>query len=179
MVSFKLISTSNNPLLPIVHSIYEEAFPPEEKVDFSSLLSHKLTDDCAFKLYAILHNNETCGMLSIVEYTSFVFIFYLAIAPTKQGYGIGKQVLDSVKNIVTLPIVLEVEHATNESSKRRIEFYTRNGFHLNKHPYLQPALHHNTLAVPMHIMSYPSFLSEETFLEMKTSLYKWVYKVEN
>ena len=77
MISLEFISHNNHPLLPSIQSIYEEAFPPEEKVDFSSLLSHKFTDDCAFKLYAILDKNETCGMLSIVEYTFFVFIYYI------------------------------------------------------------------------------------------------------
>ncbi len=177
MISLEFISHNNHPLLPSIQSIYEEAFPPEEKVDFSSLLSHKFADDCAFKLYAILDKNETCGMLSIVEYTSFVFIYYLAITPAKKGLGIGNKVLELIKKESTTPLILEVEHATQDISKRRIEFYVRNGFHVNQYPYFQPALHQHTDAVPMHIMSYPHALSEEDFLTVKTALYEHVYCV--
>ncbi len=177
MISLEFISHNNHPLLPNIQSIYEEAFPPEEKVDFSSLLPNKLTPDCIFKLYGILHNNEPCGMLSIVEYTSFVFIYYLAITPAKQGLGIGNKVLELIKKESKTPLILEVEHATQDISKRRIEFYVRNGFHVNQYPYFQPALHQHTDAVRMHIMSYPLALSEEDFLTIKTALYEHVYGV--
>ena len=177
MIRIRIIHTDKWEEIYPAQTIYESSFPLEEKVAFSSLTTHEISSQCKIELYAILNNEETIGMVSLVIFPSFTLLFYLAIMPSEQGKGIGEQVLSIIKNQFPTPIILEVEYATERLSERRIKFYTRNGFKLNTYPYTQPALHPTTLPLDMHIMSYPNILVEKQFAEIQAALYMHVYKV--
>jgi hypothetical protein len=44
-----------------------------------------------------------------------------------------------------VPVLLEVEHPTDELSRRRIDFYKRAGFVHNEHKYRHPVIFANSM----------------------------------
>ena len=73
-------------------------------------------------------------------------------------------------------VCLEVEPPENEISKRRIDFYKRNGLYLNTFPYLQPPISNGKNPVPLMIMSSKK-IDKEKFSFIKDKLYREVYNV--
>lgn len=104
---------------------------------------------------------------------------HFAIDETKRNGGYGKLVLSALKEKLGRPIVLEVELPENETSKRRICFYQRQGFQLWKEKYQQPPYRGGDSYLPMLLMAQGELNSETAFDEVKVTLYKKVYGVEN
>ena len=84
---------------------------------------------------------------------------------------------------ITMPItkhnftVRKVEELPeNELARRRIGFYSRNGFKLNNYPYIQPPMSAGKNPVPLLIMTTGGVLAESEFINMRDILYKNVYK---
>ena len=61
-------------------------------------------------------------------------------------------------------------------AKRRIAFYERNGFFLNKYDYIQPPMSKGKNPVPLLVMTSGGKVSAKRFDEIKKCLYREVYK---
>ncbi len=75
-------------------------------------------------------------------------------------------------------IVLETERPETDIARRRIRFYERLGFKLNRHNYTQPAYSPEKKPVPMFIMSHPKEITEQEFSAIREKLHKTVYGLE-
>ncbi|MCG3087870.1 GNAT family N-acetyltransferase [Sporosarcina cyprini] len=69
-------------------------------------------------------------VLMFVETESFIFIDYLFVSAQSRGAGIGRKLLDSLKQ-KGKPIILEVEPVDYEDTdtEKRLKFYARENFH--------------------------------------------------
>ena len=81
--------------------------------------------------------------------------------------------------LIHKPVYLEVEPPNDAFAARRIGFYERCRLTLNHYPYMQPPISKGRNAIPLMIMSSGTELTEEQFQNIKTVLYREVYKIQN
>ena len=91
--------------------------------------------------------------------------------------GLSFETLAAVKEKVGKRICLEVELPENDIARRRIGFYTRNGFSLNEYHYIQPPMSAGKNPVPLLIMTTGGAVDEKKFEYIKDKLYEKVYNV--
>jgi GNAT superfamily N-acetyltransferase len=80
----------------------------------------------------IYHKDEDqYHVMMYAELNDFIFIDYIFVSKDARGKGIGHQLIEKLKQ-KGKPIILEVEPIDYEDSdtKKRIRFYTREGFQL-------------------------------------------------
>lgn len=78
----------------------------------------------------IYHKDEGPNhVLMYAELDNFVFIDYLFVSKNARGQGLGRKLLEKMKN-KGKPIILEVEPVNYEDSdtEKRLRFYKREGF---------------------------------------------------
>lgn len=160
-----------------VFAIMEEAFPACEirtREGQRALLKkpeyrlHTYPDD----------NGEPGALLTAWEFEKFRFIEHLAVGKSLRGNGWGSKIVADYQKADARPVILEVEPPETEMAKRRIGFYKRLGFFLNKYPYVQPPMRETTGWCPLFLMSYPAPLGEREFQACKETLYSRVYGVK-
>jgi ribosomal protein S18 acetylase RimI-like enzyme len=160
-----------------IYEIMELSFPRDEYRQYEG--QKALLDDEAYQIY-VLSDEQTLeikGLIAIWEYESLVFVEHLAVAPQYRNGGIGSLILKETEELLGKMLCLEVELPETELASRRIDFYKRNGYYLNKYPYMQPALAEGQEPVPLLIMTTHKELTAEEFENIKELLYTKVYKI--
>ena len=158
-----------------VYSIMENSFPSDEYRPYNE--QKALFENKEYKIYTWQNSvGEIIAFIAIWEFDDFLFIEHFAVSSSCRGGGIGTKVLDSVKNLTSKIICLEVELPNEKISKRRIEFYKRNGFFLNEFPYTQPPISKGKNPIPLMIMTCNAPVCKAEFNFIKNTLYTYVYK---
>ncbi|MCX6777979.1 MAG: GNAT family N-acetyltransferase, partial [Candidatus Micrarchaeota archaeon] len=95
-----------------------------------------------------------------------------------RGRGFGSRILAAwmrgkkkVLNEVAKP-------SGRKDALKRIRFYKRMDFKLNRYDYVQPPYGRGKKAVPLYIMSYPQKLGRKEFLKARRIIHRIVYGVE-
>lgn len=158
-------------------NIYLESFPPEERRDWNELL--QLTHLSHFNFYSINHAAKPVGLITVWKWQKLAFIEHFAIDKSLQGLGIGSKVLKMIQQDLASTIILETELPNDEMAIRRINFYTRLGFHICQEEYYQPPYAGEKKAVKMFLMSSPDRITKEEFESVRFMLYKEVYKINS
>jgi ribosomal protein S18 acetylase RimI-like enzyme len=178
MISIQRIQTTDKNSYCFAEKLLITAFPKEERRELS--LQREYTDhNKHFHNNILLADNEPVGFISYWDFDEFLYVEHFAIDETKRSGGYGQQVLSALKEKVQRPIVLEVEMPENEISKRRIGFYQRQGFRLWENEYQQPPYREGDGYLPMLLMVQGELNSQAAFHQVKETLYKKVYGVEN
>ena len=157
-----------------VYAIMERSFPTEEyrrREEQKALLKND-----RYTVWCLEKDGMPAGFMAVWDLDGFWFVEHLAVVPELRGHGMGGQLLDSVVERSTGRLCLEVEPPETPLAERRIAFYGRHGFCVNSYPYLQPSISRGKPDVPLQIMSYPTPLTEEEFLQAKDELYRIVYQ---
>ena len=153
-------------------SLLKENFPRNEiRSDQKQL---EVINEPYFQAYLLKENTEIYGFVSCFDFTDFVFIEHLVIAPSHQGAGLGSQLLTLLKQKYR-SLILEVELPTSLQAKKRIQFYQKNQFFFNDIPYVIPSFIMGEKPIPLRMMSYPNQLTLEQFNYVKDILYRNVY----
>ncbi len=137
----------------------EAAFPYEERRDWRDELN--CFEHPEFHLVMLTENGEDVGFSAFWEYADFIFLEHLAVDENCRSNGIGTKFLTELKKRGKA-IILEAEPPLTDLSKRRIEFYRRNGFFVNGFEYMQPS-YHGGAGVPLCILSCPEALTQAEF----------------
>ncbi|MBU3957806.1 MAG: GNAT family N-acetyltransferase [Nanoarchaeota archaeon] len=160
-----------------IYKIYSSSFPPDERRSFkkeASLLNNRL-----YQLFAIFDKKQLIGFLAIWDISNFIFIENFAIKENLRNEGFGTDALEEFVAKNSKKIVLEIEKPeTSDAAKRRIRFYERLGFKLNRYDYLQPPYDKGKNAVPMFLMSHPNEIEKSEFPRIREQLHKIVYGLE-
>ena len=161
-----------------IFEIMQQSFPDEEYRNYNAQkeLLNQNNYNIVFKKN---DENRVICFIASWEFENFIFIEHFAVAQSTRNSGIGSAFLKEFLSQCNKNVVLEVEVPTTEIKKRRIGFYKRLGFYLNNYAYLQPAMRENTLPIPLKIMSNNTYLNELEFYNIKDTLYKIVYKVND
>ncbi len=125
------IIDENHKDIAIISSLYEDAFPDDEKAPFSSLLERAKNNNVDFIGY---YNDEFIGFTYLIHDDNLHYIFYFAILEKYRNQGYGTKILNLLKEqYKDETIFFEIEtldkNADNYNErKRRKDFYLRNGF---------------------------------------------------
>lgn len=159
-----------------VYDIMENSFPDDE---YRSYCGQKmLFSKPEYDIYVVDGDDSTLrAFVSVWDFDNFAYIEHLAVNPACRNAGIGASILAAVKEKVGKRICLEVELPENDIARRRIGFYTRNGFSLNEYHYIQPPMSAGKNPVPLLIMTTGGAVDEKKFEYIKDKLYEKVYNV--
>ena len=150
-----------------VYEIMEKSFPDDEYREYEE--QKELFNKPEYSVYVV---DGQCGdgrikaFSAVWEFDEFMFIEHLAVSPDSRNGGIGAAVLNALRNISDKQVCLEVELPDNELARRRIGFYSRNGFRLNNYPYIQPPMSEGKNPVPLLIMTTDREVEEREFVKI-------------
>ena len=162
-----------------VFEILKVSFPVDEIRTYKeqkALLSNPL-----YHVFVSRENDEILGAICVWDFDETLFIEHFAVSPNSRGRGIGSALLKGALSLFKGRACLEVEPPNDSLSKRRIEFYKRNGFFFNAYPYFQPAITKGTKAIPLFIMTSEREVDKDEFNCIRNLLYQKVYhyKLDN
>ena len=160
----------------IIYSIMINSFPDDEYRPNDEQI--KLLEN---KNYSILvmrnEKKQIIAFIAVWDFTEFLFIEHFAVDKDNRNKGFGKIILNELKTITRKMLCLEVEPPQCEITKRRVEFYKRNGFYLNEYPYIQPSISSGKKPVPLMIMTSENKIDNSKFESIKKCIYENVYKI--
>ena len=160
------------------YRLLEESFPPDEHRTY---WEHKeMLDNPKYCIYTVLdtENDDIKAFITIWQFDDFAFVEHFAVNPNYRNSGLGSEILHEIMTIFSCLICLEVELPDNETAKRRIEFYIRNGFFENEYPYIQPPISAGRKPIPLKIMTSGSTITQDQFNKIKSILYSEVYNIK-
>ena len=116
----------------VISSLYESAFPDDEKAPFLSLIERAKKDNVDFIGY--FDEDKFIGFTYLIHENDLHYIFYFAIVEECRNKGYGTDILNILKeqykdeSIFFEIETLDVNADNYEERKRRKDFYIRNGF---------------------------------------------------
>lgn len=158
---------------PIILNLLRDSFPSDELRDDELQLKVFLNPDYYPFIFKV--DGVVKAIVSVWDLDGAFFIEHFAVDKSLRNNGLGTKILNEVCNRFNGDICLEVELPLNTISKRRIDFYLRNGFFANDYPYLQPAYSKDKAEVPLMVLSYGKSLTEKEFSNFVKKVYKKVY----
>lgn len=165
------IRDTSHPYFPKAWEIYEQSFPLCEQRPLNEHI--RALDNPAFHYNLLTDDDRLVGLLSWWEWeasdgTLFRFGEHFAIAPEIRGGGYGSQALKYLLGDGTRLVLLEIDPPVNDISRRREQFYMRNGLKTNyEYDHIHPSFRPSTEAHRLLIMSYPRALTPEEFREFQ------------
>ncbi len=182
MVNFLAIKNSQHPDFTAVINIYEEAFPPSERVA-TSLVEQRI-DNGDYQLFVSYQENQVAFMaiLSPIRDTQFILLAYIATQTSFRNQGIGSKFLDYLLLKLRQEekyLLLEVENPQygNEQQlrKRRLNFYRRMGAQqLKDIRFVIPPLSRKS-PVEMLLMIAPPYREKVLSQQMVKKLITWLF----
>lgn len=156
-----------------VYRLMEESFPKDEYRPYPA--QKALLEEPGYRLWIMEEKEELLGFCAVWELEGCLFLEHLAVEPRYRNRGLGARFLRELAQHYRMPLCLEVELPESDLARRRIGFYERNGFVLNRYPYEMPALAPGQSPVPLLLMTSPHPLSPEEFPRVRDALYRQVY----
>ncbi len=169
MITLRKISECN---FSEIYKKLENAFPYEERRDFKDYEIYFKNKH--FLPFEIIDVEKAVGFINLWVFDNFVYVEHLAIDPEIRGGGYGSKAINLVKEKFGKPVILESEAPETETQIKRIRFYERLGFKVNRFDYYQPSFHKGD-PVPLKILSFPQPLTdgeyEEFLRETRSNVY--------
>lgn len=158
----------------IIKSLYLTAFPPNERREYNEFIQQIFIENYA--VYLIYKKQKVAGFFILWNFDDFVFLEHFAIEAQLRGQGIGERVISLILKNSNKPVILETKPPSDETSKRRVNFYMRNGFNLLNIKYLQPSYDEIKPEVEMKLMCTSAMISPEKLVEYIMQIRRTVYK---
>ena len=126
----------------MVASLYEAAFPVEERLPLWQLSWNNLKNGQSFLAY--FDQGVFIGFTYAICTDNLVYLLFLAVEESKQSQGYGSQILAQVREEAgERPCVLTIEPMDEEQVSNRAQrlkslaFYERNGYQALNHFYFE------------------------------------------
>ncbi|MCC8061971.1 MAG: GNAT family N-acetyltransferase [Rikenellaceae bacterium] len=151
--------------------IYEQRFPLCEQRPLAEHI--KALDDPAFHYNLLADEGRLVGLLSWWDWeakdgTPFRFGEHFAISPDIRGGGYGSRALKYLLGSGERLVLLEIDPPVDDISRRREQFYMRNGLVTNyEYNHVHPSFRPTTEPHKLLIMSYPRPLTPGEFREFQ------------
>ncbi|MBM7647541.1 GNAT superfamily N-acetyltransferase [Bacillus ectoiniformans] len=130
----------------------------------------------------IYHKDEGPNhVLIYVEFDNFVFVDYLFVSKDARGQGLGRKLIDKLKQ-KGKAVILEVEPVNYEDtdSEKRLRFYAREGFeHASSIGYRRRSLATNEVNEMEILYWAPNDESEEMIYEAMCKTYRLIHKYKD
>ena len=120
-----------SPCLARVEQLYYDAFPPEERRTWDSMVDDPAGDIGIWGLY---HRGEYCGFVILMTQGDICHNMYFAIEERFRDQGLGAQALAALRQrLPGLRIIVDIEQQdpaaeNSELRRRRKAFYLRCGY---------------------------------------------------
>ncbi len=165
------------PECQFVRSLYETAFPVDERRDFAEVL-RLFGQKRAFDMQVVYADGKPVGLISLWSWAGWRYVEHFAVDSSCRGKGIGAEVLRQLQLADNRPLVLEVEQPVDDLSRRRVEFYKRSGFVLHESfAYVQPPYDAGRRSLPMCLMTWGA-APEADLGQVASMLHREVYGCE-
>lgn len=148
MMNLRRITKADDGALAQLIAVYEESFPVEERRDIPHL-RYLIENRESMYFNAIECDGGVAGLFVYWKLDGFYYLEHLAVYAEMRNKKIGQQVLDFVRDNLHGLRILEVEHAEDEITTRRVNYYQRNGYKILDRSYIQPSYDgvHNEIAL--------------------------------
>ena len=141
-------------------ALYEQSFPLHER---RTLVAQcRRMDAPGYHFDLLLEEEELCGILLWWEAEGTRYVEHLAVCPGLRGSGTGSRALAAFLREGG-PVVLEIDPPVDPLSRRRQEFYRRNGFFSNPYPHVHPPYRKGFPGHPLVVMSSPAPISRTEY----------------
>lgn len=142
-------------LMMRLKKLYCNSFPPEERRAWNDIERRLSVEKSPYNIEVILNGGEFAGFISWWQFADFCYVEHFAIEPAMRGMKIGARAISQFIENRAIPIVLEVElPESGEMARRRIAFYSRNGFTAHADfEYIQPSYGEGLPSVPLMLMT--------------------------
>lgn len=167
--------TSSHEHYPFFEQLMQTAFPLQERRN-ADLQRTYADNNPRFHNNILLDEEMPIGLLTYWNFDSFLYIEHFAISENIRNKGYGQQAVTVLKDTWKGMMVLEVEEPTDELTRRRINFYERQGFILQVYPYKQPPYRESDEWFPMKLMTLrEANLTLNDHEKIKRVIYQEVY----
>lgn len=164
----------SHPYLTTIQTWYETSFPPDERRQFEDLL--QLLPHADMHLCGLVDRERLIGFIVYWHWPEMLFVEHIAVDPEQRSKQYGQRAISELRRLESPYVVLEVELPQDAISRRRIQFYERQGFTLNPFSYAQPPYQAGNPAIPMHLVSIPAILDQEIFSNLSQLIKERVYE---
>jgi ribosomal protein S18 acetylase RimI-like enzyme len=161
--------------IKIIKSLYQSAFPADERRHFDDLTALAETQN-EMRLKIEYIDGDLLGFIIYWEFESFVYVEHFAVDEQFRGNRYGSKIFQNFLKNTKKPVILEVEPPENTITQKRIRFYERMGMILNNFPYTQPPYSRDKNPVKMLTMSSKN-INENKFEKIKSVIFEKVYFV--
>lgn len=126
-----------------VLKLYNSAFPEDEKrlyADVTDFRKFACKRKGRFEILIAEDDAENfLGFITYWKFDKFVYIEHFAVEEVSRGTGVGTALLSALSEIVGDNLLLEVEPPVDDTTRNRVRFYEKSGFHLfDGFRYIQP-----------------------------------------
>ena len=171
----RMLKRLTNDGFSAVYEIMERSFPRNEIRSFLGQLA--LLKNSEYSLFVREEKGEVIGFIAVWDLGEVAFVEHFAIAEEWRGKGVGSGMLGEVFSLFDAPKVLEVEPPIDEKTRKRVDFYERNGLVFHDYYYEQPSMEKGRDAVELRIMC-SERLDYTAFEKIRALLYSKIYKVK-
>ena len=159
-MELKRIESAGGELFCRAFSLYESAFPYEERRDIID--QKKVMSNPDYHFCAIVEENNFQGIMLYWQIGDMIYLEHFATLPELRGQGIGASALELLK-AEKKDIILEIEPPVDELTKRRYGFYCRNGFCMAPYYHVQAKYHVGDPDMELKILCCPGVISETQY----------------
>ncbi len=172
-MEIKKIESVEDKIFGEAWKIYRESFPEDEQRELES--QKKIFGKAGHSFCAAYAGTELCGLLETWDFPEFAFIEHIAIREDLRCRGLGTQLLSNFAKNCGKMALLETDRPETEIARRRIRFYEKIGFQLNRHDYVQPPYSPRKKPVKMYLMSCPKEIGPQEFEKIRNEIHLNVY----
>ncbi len=151
--------------------LYKSAFPKVERRSEEKLIS--MFENPRFYPNIILLENQFIGLFNYWNFDSFYYLEHFALEKSHRNQGFGKKVLHGF--LKEKAVVLECELPLNETSEKRLQFYSELGFLSFPYKYIQPPYFHEHQLIELLLLTNNFKTDESTFNQLRTTIAEHVY----
>ncbi|MEG1002576.1 MAG: GNAT family N-acetyltransferase [Clostridium sp.] len=156
-----------------VFEIYKESFP---KYELRNIEDHEeaMKDDKFFCVY-VKDEDKLVGIIFYWEWEHFRYIEHFAVNSKLRGGRYGSRIIEKLcKDDKTT--ILEIDPIVDEISERRLVFYERLGFVMNKFTHLHPPYKKDDKGHELKVLSYKRTINDKEFENFETFLENHIMK---
>lgn len=154
-------------------SIYDRSFPYCEKRSRAQLLD--ALRDPLYRPWLCFEQERVVGIALCWRMPEALYLEHLAVDPDRRGGRIGSRILDLLDR-EGLPIVLEIEPPEDGPTRRRRDFYLRNGFTENPQHYVHPSFCRPFTPHRLVLLSRPAPLTDSGVAEFEAFVHGTVLR---
>lgn len=149
--------------------IYEESFPKDEKRTLSEQL--KLLEKDTYTMLGHIENDTLLSILFYWQIDTYTYLEHFAINSTLRGKNYGSKILKQFI-LENKNIILEIEPIIDEITQKRLSFYEKFNFVVNKHIHFQVPFREDANDLELLLLTQNTVLTDDEYLSFYEKLQK-------